>query len=346
MTITMSNDHPGTTSKEPTFQPARPPIVVLLVDDRPFVAEALQRLLDGEPDIGLHYCHDPFLALEAAERVNPTVILVDMVMPEVDGLTLCRFFRAHPLTRDKPVIMLSSSEDSPLKADAFKAGANDYLVKLPDKVELVARLRYHAKAYIDRKERNRARLALCSYEAKMDEFHGDLAKLLRRDRLTGLVSRHAFGELSHTLWSLCDRNGTPISVIVADLDYFKRFNECYGHHKGDECLSTVATVCQQAVRRPADVLARLGGKQFAALLPATNLDGAVHVAENMRGGVEGLGIPHDTSKTCGYVSISLGVASAFQVRGAKFEALLKLAEECLAHAKALGRNQTQSALFS
>ncbi|MFQ3648903.1 MAG: fused response regulator/phosphatase [Gemmataceae bacterium] len=132
------------------------PLVVLLVDDQPIVAAQIRQMLDGESDLTLHYCQDPAQALEMANQVRPTVILQDLVMPEIDGLMLVKFFRANQSTRDIPMIVLSSKEEPAIKAKAFALGANDYLVKLPDKLEVVARLRYHSRGYIAQLERNEA----------------------------------------------------------------------------------------------------------------------------------------------------------------------------------------------
>jgi sigma-B regulation protein RsbU (phosphoserine phosphatase) len=132
------------------------PLTVLLIDDQPLIAETVRRMLAGEPDIRLHYCQDPTQALRQANEIEPTVILQDLVMPDVDGLTLTRFLRANPKTRDVPLIVLSSKEEPAVKAEAFARGANDYLVKLPDKIELIARIRHHSRGYIALLERNEA----------------------------------------------------------------------------------------------------------------------------------------------------------------------------------------------
>jgi sigma-B regulation protein RsbU (phosphoserine phosphatase) len=136
--------------------PTSRPITVLLIDDQPIVAESIRRMLASEPDIHFHYCQDPTRAIETANNVQPTVILQDLVMPEVDGLMLVKFFRANRSTRDIPMIVLSSREEPATKAQAFALGANDYLVKLPDKLEVVARIRYHSRGYIALLERNEA----------------------------------------------------------------------------------------------------------------------------------------------------------------------------------------------
>src|SRR5581483_2136627 len=134
--------------------------MVLLVDDQAIVAHAIRRLLANLSDIDLHYCPDPIEAINEAEKIKPSVILQDLSMPSIDGLDLVRLFRANPSTVETPIIVLSSEEDSEIKSRAFAAGANDYLVKLPDKIELIARIRYHSKAYIAQLQRDAAFRAL------------------------------------------------------------------------------------------------------------------------------------------------------------------------------------------
>src|SRR5207302_718357 len=130
-------------------KPAARPLTVLLVDDQAIIGESVRRMLAAETDIGFHFCQDPTQAIATANRVQPTVILQDLVMPEIDGLQLVKFFRANAATRETPMVVLSSKEEPVIKAQAFALGANDYLVKLPDKVELIARVRYHSRAYLN-----------------------------------------------------------------------------------------------------------------------------------------------------------------------------------------------------
>src|ERR1700722_8242699 len=152
----------ATNSNATPFSRAAPDYstMVLLVDDQAIVAQAVRRMLKGLPDIDLHYCADPIDAVNEANRIGPTVILQDLVMPSIDGLDLVRLFRANPRTADTPIIVLSSEEDSEVKSQAFAVGANDYLVKLPDKTELIARIRYHSKACISQLQRDDAFRAL------------------------------------------------------------------------------------------------------------------------------------------------------------------------------------------
>ncbi len=135
-------------------------ISVLLVDDQPIIGEAVRRMLAGEDDIAFHYCNDATRAVDRANEIGPTVILQDLVMPDIDGLTLVRLFRENEATRETPMIVLSTKEEPKIKAEAFGLGANDYLVKLPDRLELIARIRYHSKGYINLLQRNEAYRAL------------------------------------------------------------------------------------------------------------------------------------------------------------------------------------------
>jgi signal transduction histidine kinase len=125
-----------------------PALKVLLVDDQRIIGEAVRRMLRTQPDMEFHFCQHPEEALAKAEEVQPTLILQDLVMPDIDGLEMVRRFREHPITASVPIIVLSSKEDATTKADSFRAGANDYIVKLPEEIELLARVRYHSTAYM------------------------------------------------------------------------------------------------------------------------------------------------------------------------------------------------------
>jgi sigma-B regulation protein RsbU (phosphoserine phosphatase) len=152
--------------------PASRGTTVLLIDDQPIIGEAVRRMLVGEDNFSFHFCRDATTAVETATRFEPTVILQDLVMPDVDGLDLVRRFRADDRFRDVPIIVLSTKEEAAVKAEAFALGANDYIVKLPDRLEMLARLRYHSRGYIALLERNDAFLAL---QASRQVLANDLA---------------------------------------------------------------------------------------------------------------------------------------------------------------------------
>jgi sigma-B regulation protein RsbU (phosphoserine phosphatase) len=154
-------------------------IKVLLVDDQAMIGEAVRRMLVTDSDIEFHFCSDPTKAVQMAMELSPTVILQDLVMPEMDGLTLVKFYRANPKTRDIPLIVLSTREEPTTKAEAFGLGANDYLVKLPDKVELIARIRYHSAGYIAQLQRNEAYQALLESQKKLAAELAEAAAYVR-----------------------------------------------------------------------------------------------------------------------------------------------------------------------
>jgi sigma-B regulation protein RsbU (phosphoserine phosphatase) len=154
-------------------------VTVLMVDDQAIIGEAVRRTLAGEDDIVFHYCKDPTRALEEAGKVAPTVILQDLVMPDIDGLTLVKTFRENEATREIPMIVLSTKEEAEVKAQAFALGANDYMVKFPDKLELLARIRYHSKGYINLLQRNEAYRALLASQKVLANDLAQAAKYVQ-----------------------------------------------------------------------------------------------------------------------------------------------------------------------
>ncbi len=159
--------------------PTNDVVKVLLVDDQAIVGHAVKQMLAPEADIQLHFCQDPLKAVATANELGPTVILQDLVMPDIDGLTLLKFFRANAATRETPMIVLSSKEEPAVKAQAFSLGANDYLVKLPDRVELVARIRHHSAGYVAQLQRNEAYRKLAESEKRLADEVAEAAKYVK-----------------------------------------------------------------------------------------------------------------------------------------------------------------------
>lgn len=178
-----------------------PPLssMVLLVDDQPFVGEAVRRLLSDQPDIAFHFCSDPRQAVEIATRIAPTVILQDLVMPGVDGLELLKLFRANPLTAETPIVVLSTKEDARVKHDAFANGASDYLVKLPDRVELLARVRYHSRACFNQRRRNEISAALRASQRSLAERVSELQAALDEIEQLQRVKADFYSMVTHDL---------------------------------------------------------------------------------------------------------------------------------------------------
>jgi two-component system chemotaxis family response regulator WspR len=317
------------------------PLMVLLVDDQPIIGESIRRALAVEKDIHFHYCADPDQAVSVAREISPTVILQDLVMPGVDGLALVRAYRAQAATCDTPVIVLSSREEPKTKSDAFAAGANDYLVKLPDRVEIVARLRYHSRAYLNKLQRDEAYRALRESQQRLVEANLELQRMMNMDGLTGLNNRRRFDEYATIEWQRAIRDGDCFSLIICDVDEFKLYNDSYGHLAGDDVLKQVARVLSEGCRRPSDLAARFGGEEFAIVLPGTTADGAFHLAEALRLGVEALRIPQRNATKP--LTISAGCASTVPQRADALLDLMGKADAALYEAKRLGRNRVVQA---
>src|SRR5476651_1409250 len=181
------------------------PIMVLLVDDQAIIAEAIRQALADEASVDFHYCASPEDAVTVAEETRATVILQDLVMPGTDGLTLVRQYRQNPATRDIPIIVLSTKEEPLVKSAAFAAGANDYLVKLPDTIELIARIRYHSRSYLNLLQRDEAYRALRQSQQKLLETNLELQRLTNSDGLTGLSNRRCLDDYMNAEWKRAAR---------------------------------------------------------------------------------------------------------------------------------------------
>ena len=316
------------------------PVMVLLVDDQAMIAEAVRRALLQYPGIDFHYCSDPMRAIEVAEHIKTTVILQDLIMPNVDGLTLVRQYRDHPATCDIPIIVLSTKEEPSVKSEAFAAGANDYLVKLPDQVELIARLRYHSRAYVNQLQRDEAYRALRQSQKQLLEKNLELERLTNLDGLTGLSNRRYLDEYMAVEWSRAARERTPLAVLMIDVDDFKLYNDTYGHVAGDEVLKQVAGAIRLGSERPADLATRYGGEEFMVILPSTPYSGTEAAAEKLRRRVEQLAISHSGSAS-GHVTVSIGGAATMPSRGESALQLIKAADRALYLAKKGGKNRVE-----
>lgn len=314
-------------------------IMVLLVDDQAMVGEAVRRSLASEEDIDFHFCSDPLAVVELARQIRPTVILQDLLMPGIDGLQLLSQFRAVPALKDVPIIMLSTRDDPGIKSAAFGAGANDYLVKLPDVIELVARIRYHSRSYIAMQQRDEAYRALRESQQQLLNANLVLQQLMNSDGLTGLSNRRHFDEYLEMEWRRAQRESTQVSLLMIDVDHFKSYNDRYGHLAGDDALRSVADCLRACCGRPADLVARFGGEEFVMVLPGTGSGGAALIAEKLRREVLARAIPLEPGDAERLLTVSIGVATVTPDVGQVALELVDLADNGLYQAKRAGRNQ-------
>ena len=264
---------------------------VLLVDDQLIIVEAVRRMLDGQPDIEFHYVsrrrrRGRNRASDEADR--------DPAGPGDAGRRRLRADPGLPRRRRRwrtvPVIVLSAKEDPKLKAHSFAVGANDYVVKLPDRLELLARVRYHSAGHISRLQRDEAFRFLRESQQRLADANIELQKLAALDGLTGIANRRRFDEVMPVEWQRGQREKKPLSLLMCDIDCFKHHNDTFGHQAGDLCLKKAAAVLTEHLKRPADLAARYGGEEFAIVLPDTDSDGAMMIAEACRAHLEALAI--------------------------------------------------------
>ena len=317
--------------------------MVLLVDDQAMIGEAVRRSLADQENIDFHFCSDPHEAVTQAMQIRPTVILQDLVMPGLDGLSLVREYRSNPATQDIPIIVLSSKEDALVKSAAFAAGANDYLVKLPDNIELVARILYHSRSYLTLLQRDEAYRALRVSQQQLLDTNLVLQRLMNSDGLTGLSNRRHFDEYLELEWRRAMRDQSQLSLLMIDVDYFKAYNDQHGHVAGDEVLRRVGESLRGSCTRASDLAARYGGEEFAVIMPGTAAGGARLQAEKIRRAVEALGIPHDLPKPGSPISVSIGIATIRPSVEHDPLSLVIKADEGLYLAKHSGRNQVAQA---
>ena len=312
---------------------------VLLVDDQAVIADSIRHMLRAQADVEFAWVSDACLALQTAIDFHPTVILQDLVMPQIDGFELVRRYRRHASTQDTPIVILSGIEDPQQKVLGFAAGANDYLVKLPDQLELIARLRYHSAAYISRMQRDAAFRALRESEEKLSAANIALQELALRDGLTGIANRRRFDEVIAIEWQRAQREKKVLSVLLCDLDFFKCYNDIHGHLAGDDCLRKVAAVLKDNLKRPADLVARYGGEEFVMVLPDTERSGALTVAESCRSQIEALALCNEGSPIGGVVTMSIGIGSMVPSSHTSYVDLIDIADRALYDAKDQGRNR-------
>lgn len=259
----------------------------------------------------------------ALEIVNsdpqPDLILLDVVMPGMDGHQVCRALKTNPSTADIPVIFVTAQDNQDEEVLGLRLGAVDYITKPFNPAVVRARVANHLK---------------------LKEYQDLLKRRSHTDGLTGLPNRRDFDETLEREWKRGQRLESPLSLILMDVDHFKEFNDHYGHLKGDDCLRQVAAALAEQ-GRATDFVGRYGGEEFVGLLPHTDADGAKEVAEKFRRCVAGLAIPHQASPILNRVTISLGLATVVPTDDQPSSLLVQMADENLYRAKSLGRNRVE-----
>lgn len=292
--------------------------MLLIVDDQPSNLQLLYEIFKVDYEVCLAISGPEALAF--CQGRQPDLILLDIVMPEMGGYTVCQRLKSNALTQNIPVIFISVQNDPSEEARGLDMGGVDFIGKP-----------FHLRAV---KARVRTHLTL-KHQADL------LRSLALIDGLTGVANRRHFDATLEVEWRRCVRAGQPLSLILLDVDFFKRYNDHYGHPAGDACLQSIASVLKTAFTRSNDMVARYGGEEFACILPDTALAGAGKKAKELEKAVRSLGIAHEKSDAFGVVTISLGVAVANPAKGKNPADLVAGADAQLYLAKRSGRGQVK-----
>ena len=289
---------------------------ILVVDDAMENIQILHAALQEEQEV--LFALDGERALELARSQRPDLILVDAMMPGMDGYAVCAALRAAPETRDIPVIFVTALKTPEDETRALDAGAADFITKPVNAAVVRARVRTQL-----------------TVKRQADA----LRALTLTDPLTGVANRRAFDERLEAEWRRCARAGLPVALILADVDHFKAYPDHYGHQAGDACLVQVGAALRRAAGRTHDLVTRYGGEEFAILLPQLDALGAEGVARRLQDELSRLGIAHAASPTAPQLTVSMGLASLVPRDAQGTDTLVARADALLYEAKAGGRNQ-------
>ncbi|BAW95117.1 two-component response regulator/ GGDEF domain protein [[Synechococcus] sp. NIES-970] len=338
--------------------------LILIIDDDP-ISRRLIRFWMEKEGYAVAEAVNGQEGLAVFQKTMPDIILLDFMMPVMDGLEFCEAFRhletvpkqtslenenlesteapqsrlsyqqelvAYQQAEDllgkiarTPILMITAREDDESVTQAFEAGATDFITKPIHWAILRQRVRhliYQAKLY-----------------QRLEATNVQLQRLAALDPLTQLANRRVFDLVLERQWRLMLRKQIPLSIIFIDVDFFKNYNDTYGHQAGDHCLFEVAQAIASQVQRPTDLVARYGGEEMIVILPDTASEGAQCLGERIIEQVRSLGIPHRTSLASPVVTVSLGVASAEPGFASTPEKFVEIADQALYEAKAQGRNQ-------
>lgn len=289
---------------------------ILIVDDQAINIRTLNQVF--KDDYVVLMAMNGEQAIEQAKSQKPDLILLDVVMPGISGHEVCKVLKSDRETEDIPIIFVTSQADGIDEAFGFALGAVDFISKPINPATVMARVR--------------TQLAL---KLQLD-FMKNMALI---DGLTGIANRRRFDEEITSVWRLCQREERPMSLMMIDVDYFKRFNDQYGHLVGDECLRTVAQTLKSELRRPTDLLCRYGGEEFACIMLYTDQQGAKDRAQAMINAIQYQKIEHKGSDISPFVSISVGIATTVPKPDFNPDDFIDSADQALYEAKSKGRNR-------
>lgn len=290
---------------------------ILIVDDNKQNIEMLMALFKDQYRITAAIRPDRAIKI-ATSDAPPDIILLDILMPEMDGYEVCAILKEDERSKEIPIIFVTAVSEVMDAARGFELGAVDYITKPFHPPMVQARVDLHLTL------KRRQEL---------------LEKYAFIDALTEIPNRRRFDEVLEKEWNRALRSRQPMSILFMDLDDFKAFNDTYGHGKGDEALRKVAQEIDRSLRRAGDFVARYGGEEFAAILPYTQEEKALSIAEQIGLNVQNLGIQHASSRVAQVVTLSIGVTTAAPHESVPISSLVEMADQALYDAKRQGRNR-------
>lgn len=297
--------------------------VILIVDDEISNVEIIYAALGDDYEISFATSGEE--ALEVARLTQPDLVLLDVVMPGMQGFEVCQRLKEDPLLADIPVIFTTGLGNVEDEVRGLSLGAIDYVTKPIQPMILRNRVRNHIE---------------------LKQLRDRLALMAVTDALTGLHNRRKLDGLLSSAVNTPAAEGSWLSIIMIDVDFFKQFNDTYGHETGDRCLHMVASALSRAMRQASGYTARYGGEEFACVLPGSDLERAMEIAGDIRRHVGQLAIPHEGSQVQPYVTISMGVAAALIRVGMQPGLWIRAADQQLYLAKAAGRDQIKGEVFT
>ncbi len=292
---------------------------ILIIDDIPLNIKILGEALRKDYNVAITTDGRQAMEIVESDETRPDLIILDIIMPNIDGYEVCKNLKDSPKTREIPIIFITTKDKADDEVMGFEAGGVDYITKPFNIATVLARIKTH----LELKEKKEM-----------------LEKIAALDSLTNLPNRRRLDETLNTEWRRAVRGETSISIALIDIDYFKKYNDFYGHPKGDDCLIRVSSILKDSLKRPADFLARYGGEEFLVILPETGSEAALKVGNRLKTDVEMSCIKHECSDPYKKVTISVGVATIAPDKHTCLspEDLIKQADTALYKSKNNGRN--------
>ncbi|MDM8520466.1 PleD family two-component system response regulator [Anaerolineales bacterium HSG6] len=315
---------------------------ILAVDDKPENLDILVGHLNVTFGFTILVAQDGEKAISLTEQFTPDIILLDIMMPGIDGYETCRRLKLNPATKDIPVIFISALSETIDKVRGFEVGAVDYITKPFEYEEVFARVKTHLTLRYLQKYAEKKNEQLQQEIAERKRLEKELHYLASVDGLTKVANRRFFDEYLDRQWQEMRQKKMSLALIMCDVDYFKQYNDIYGHLIGDDCLRQIAQSIYQVVATETSLVARYGGEEFAIILTNTSLEEAYKTAQSIQNKIAHLQIVHEQSEIGPYLTVSMGISSIVPDNQTPHR-LIDIADKMLYQAKNQGRNRINCA---